>query len=71
MTAMAPQFAYNTITNRKLQPDSDVLRIHILHIMKGSHTSRMAQLQKTDKYRMVGIPPSGREPPDVGLTRIQ
>jgi len=29
MTAMAPQFAY--IMNRKLQPDSDVLRIHILY----------------------------------------
>ena len=25
----------------------------------------------TDKYRLVGIPPSGREPPDVGLTRIR
>jgi len=24
----------------------------------------------TDKYRLVGIPPSGRESPDVGLTRI-
>jgi len=24
----------------------------------------------TDKYRLVGIPSSGREPPDVGLTRI-
>jgi len=35
MTAMAPQFAY--IMNRKLQPGSNVLRIHILHVMKGSH----------------------------------
>jgi len=42
MTGMAPQWAY--ILNRKLQPDSNVLRIHIQHIMKGSHTSRMAQL---------------------------
>jgi len=25
----------------------------------------------TDKYRLVGIPPSGRVPPDVGLTRIR
>ena len=24
-----------------------------------------------DKYRLVKIPPSGREPPDVGLTRIR
>jgi len=45
MTAMAPQYAY---MNRKLQPDSNVLRIHIQHIMKGSHAlkgshaSRMA-----------------------------
>ena len=31
MTAMVPQFAY--IMNRKLQPDSDVLRIHILYVM--------------------------------------
>jgi len=23
-----------------------------------------------DKYRLVGIPPSGLEPPDVGLTKI-
>ena len=76
MLAMAPQFAY--ILNRKLQPDSNVLRIHIQHVMKGSyasegsHASRMAQLVTvdTDKYRLVGIPPSGREPPDVGLTRI-
>ena len=30
-TAMAPQFQY--VMNRKLQPDSDVLRIHILHVM--------------------------------------
>jgi len=52
MTAMAPLFAY--ITNRKLQPDSNVLRIHILYVMdtfstchmKGSHASTMAQLQK-------------------------
>ena len=29
---------------QKLQPDSNVLRIHILHIMKGSHASTMAQL---------------------------
>jgi len=24
-----------------------------------------------DKYRLVEIPPSGRGPPDVGLTRIR
>ena len=72
MTAMAPQFAY--IMNRKLQPDSNVPRIHIiLHVMKGSHASMMAQFNMvdTDKYRLGGIPPSSCEPPDVGLTRIQ
>ena len=38
------------IMNRKLQPDSNVLRIHILHVMKGSHAFTMAQLWvDTDK----------------------
>jgi len=75
VTAMSPQFAY--ILNRKLQPDSNFLRIHIQHVMKGSHASKEACLQDgtatidTDKYRLLGIPPSGREPPDVGLTRIR
>jgi len=32
MNAMAPRFAYTM--KRKLQPDSDVLRIHFLHVMK-------------------------------------
>ena len=27
--------------------------------------------EDTDKYRLVRIPPSSREPPDVGLTRIR
>ena len=77
MTAMAPQFAY--IMNRKLQPDSDVLRIHILYVMDTFSTchERKPRLhdgtvtEDTDKYRLVRIPPSGREPPDVGLTRIR
>ena len=62
--------------NGKLQPDSDVLRIHILYIMDTFSTchDRKPRLhdgtvtEDTDKYRLVGIPPSGREPPDVGLT---
>jgi len=41
VTAMTPQFAY--IMNRKLQPDGNVLRIHIVHIMKGSHASMVAR----------------------------
>ena len=74
MTAMAPQFAY--IVNRKLQPDSDVLRIHIMDTYSTCH-ERKPRLhdgtvtEDTDKYRLVRIPRSGREPPDVGLTRIR
>ena len=77
MTAMASQFAY--IMNRKLQPDSDVLRIHILYIMdtfstcheRKPHLHDGTVTEDTDKYRLVRIPPSGREPPDVRLTRIR
>jgi len=47
MTAMAPQFAY--IMNRK--PDSNVLRIHILHVMKGSHAvASLAIIWVTHNY---------------------
>jgi len=63
---------------QKLQPDSDVLRIHILYVVdtfstrhEGSHASMMAVTEDTDKYRLVKIPPSSREPPDVGLNRIR
>ena len=77
MTAMAPQFAY--IMNRKLQPDSDVLRIHILYVMDTFSTCHEKKpclhdgtvTEDMDKYRLVRIPPSGREPPVVGLTRIR
>jgi len=31
--------------NRKLQLDINAVRIHILHVMKGSHASMMAQLR--------------------------
>ena len=42
------------------------------HASEGSHASTMAQFtEDTDKYMLVRIPPSGREPPDVGLTRIR
>jgi len=75
---MAPQFAY--IMNRKLQPDSDVrLRIHILYVMDKFSTGHEMKprlhdgtvTEDTDKYRLVRIPPSGREPPDVRLTRTR
>ena len=80
MTAMAPQFAY--IMNRKLQPDSDVLRILFYTIIMDTFSTcheRKPRLhdgtvtEDTDKYRLVRIPPSasGREQPDVGLTRIR
>jgi len=77
MTAMAPQFAYNY--HEQKTSDSDILRIHILYVMDTFSTchERKPRLhdgtvtEDTDKYRLVGIPPSGREPPDVGLTRIQ
>ena len=59
MTAMAPQFAY--IMNRKLQPDSDVLRTHILYVMDTFSTchERKPRLpdgtvtEDTDKCRLV------------------
>ena len=61
--------------------DSDVLRIHILYVMDTFSTlachERKPRLhdgtvtEDTDKYRLVRSPPSGREPPDVGLTRIR
>ena len=77
MTATAPQFAY--IMNRKLQPDSDVLRIHIPYVMDTFSTchERKPRLhdgtvtEDKDKYRLVRIPPSCRKPPIVGMTRIR
>ena len=67
MTAMAPQFAY--IMNRKLQPDSDVLRIHILYVMDTFSTGHERKpclhngtvTEDTDKYMLVRSPPSGRD----------
>jgi len=77
MTAMAPQFAY--IMNRKLQPDSDVRRIHILYVVDTFSTCHERKprlhdstvMEDTDKYRLVKIPPSSCEPPDVGLRTTQ
>ena len=65
--------------DRKLQPDSDVLRIHILYVMDtfSIHHEREPRLhdgrvtEDTDKYWLLRIPPSGREPSDVELTRIR
>ena len=59
--------------------DNDVLRIHILYVMDTFSTchERKPRLhdgtvtEDTDKYRLVGIPSSSGEPPDVGLTRIR
>ena len=74
MTAMAPQFSY--IMNRKLQPDSNVLRIHIPYVMdtlswKEATPPRWHSYEDMDKYWLVRSPPSDPEPPDVGLTRIR
>ena len=79
MTAMALQFAYKNYHEQKLQPDSDILRIHILYVMDTFSTCQERKLrlhdgtvtEDTDKYRLVRIPPSNREPPDVRLTRIR
>ena len=71
MTAMAPQFAY--IMNRKFQPDSDgthsIRHGYIFYMKSRLHDGTVTE--DADKYRLVRIPPSGREPPDVGLTRIR
>jgi len=73
MTAMTPQFAY--ILKRKLKPESNVT--YSTRHERKPRLGRKPRLQDgtvmvdTDKYRLVGIPPSGREPPDVGLTRIR
>ena len=64
---MACNFYVVYIMNRKLQPDR---RIHILHKRKPRFHDGTVSVD-TVKYRLVGIPPSGREPPDVGLTRIR
>ena len=64
MTAMAPQFAY--IMNRKLMPDSNVLRIHNYYERKSCLYDGTVTIH-TDKYRLVGIPPDGGGPPDVGF----
>ena len=68
MTAMAPQFAYIMTENFSLT--IDVLRINILYVMDIFSTchERKPRLhdgtvtEDTDKYRLVRIPPSGREP---------
>ena len=71
MTAMAPQFAY--IMNRKLQPEDTYSTRHERKPRLGRkpHLQDGTVTVDTDKYRLVGIPPSGCEPPDVGLTRIR
>ena len=40
--------------NRKLQPDSNVLRIHIHHVMKGSLHDGTVMVDR-DGYRLVGF----------------
>ena len=78
MTAMAPQLAY--ILNRKLQPDNNAECSEDTYSTRHERKPRLGRKPRlqdgtvtvdTDKYRLVGILPSGREPPDVGLTRIR
>ena len=70
MLSMTPQFAY--IMNKKLQPDSNVSRIHVLHVMKRKPRLHDGTVTvDADKNRLVEVPPSGCKPPDVGLTRIR
>ena len=42
------------IPNRKLQPDSNVLRIHIQPVMKGSHASEGSHASKMAQLRRYG-----------------
>ena len=70
LTAMAPQFAY--IMNRRLQPDRNVLRIHILQVMKMKpclHDGTV-KVDTDNNSRLVEIPPNDGEPPGVGLSTI-
>jgi len=50
---MTPQFAY--IMNIKTSSvwHVNVLRIHILHVMKGSHASTMAQLRRYGQVQVL------------------
>jgi len=58
--------------NRELQPDSNVLRMHVLQVMKRKpHLHDGTVTVDTDKNSSVEIPHSGCEPPDVGLTRVR
>jgi len=72
MTAMAPQIAYTM--KRKLQPDSNALRIHFLHGMKRKphlHDGTVLVMVDTGNNNLFGrIASSGLESPDVRLTRI-
>jgi len=63
--------AYNDCNKQK--SDSNVLRIH-MYSARHKRKPRLHDGTVTvdmDKYRLVGIPPSCRELPDVGLTRIR
>ena len=55
------------VMNRKLQPDSNVDTHHKRKPLLHNGTVTL----DTDKYRLVGIPASGCEPLDVGLSRIR
>ena len=65
MTAMTPRFAYNY---HEQKTSVYVLRIHVLHVMKKKpHLHDGTVMVDTDKNRLVEIPPSSHELPDIGI----
>ena len=61
MNAMAPRFVYTM--KRNLQSDSNVLRIHFLHVMKRKPHIHDGPVMVDMANRLVEIAPSGRESP--------
>jgi len=59
LTAMAPQFAYITL-NRKLQPDSIILKMHIQHVIKEATPQKEATLPGWHSYGRYGHVQVGR-----------
>ena len=72
MTAMAPRSAL--IINRKLQPDSKVVRIHVVHIMKAFikelHNSLVAQACNNCNGSMICISSTENFSLDSNVLRI-
>jgi len=68
--AMAPCSAY--IMNKNHLTHSSMFCIYTFYVMKRKpHLHDGTVMEDTDKNRLAEISPSGREPPDVILTRIR